>query len=254
MIGEIRLGFHVDGIGFYRGCSELIYKVDSSSNLRVFKEGEIIEMDESLFKIESIELAFIPYPGRKNFERQKPIKLIYVSKASVLTGDAKIRNAVKLKDLEPMKDLDIKEEDIKVDKGYNKEEFKEEFAHVIRPEKPKKKLKRRTRTDETPIRKEAPTRKAKAKTEKKAASKSEVTKKSQETEMERKKRTTKRAKGIKKVPAEPIKKATKARTKVKAKSKAEDSPTASKKLSRRKRCPGCKGLFKSLGRHKCKMK
>jgi len=251
MIGEIRLGFHVDGIGWYRDCSELIYKIDSNSNLKCFKEGEIIEMDESLFKIESIELAFIPYPGRKNFERQKPIKLVYVSKASVLTGDTKIRNAVKLEDIEPAKELNIKEENIKVDKGYDKKEFNEEFSHVVKPEKPKKKSKRRTKKDEAPTRK---TSTKKAKTEKKAASEPEVSKKFQKTKVERKKRTTGRAKSVKIVPAEPIKKATKAMAKVNAKSKAEDSPSVSKKHSRRKRCPGCKGLFKSLGRHKCKTK
>ena len=249
MLGEIRLGFHVDGIGFYRSCSELMYKVDSSSNLRVFKEGEIIEMDESLFKIESIELAFIPYPGRKNFERQKPIKLIYVSKASILTGDAKIRNAVKLKDLEPMKDLDIKEEDIKVDKGYNKEEFKEEFSHVVKPERAKPKRKGRTKKDEASIGKGVP-----KKAKEKESSKPEVAKKSKTVKVERKKRSTRGNKNAKIVPAEPVKKTIKAKAKVKAKSTPEDSPSGSKKRSRRQRCPGCKGLFKSLGRHKCKTK
>lgn len=249
MLGEIRLGFHVDGIGFYRDCSELMYTIDSSSNLKVFKEGEIIEMDESLFKIESVELAFVPYPGRRNFERQKPIKLVYVSKASVLTGDTKIRNAVKLKDLEPLKESSIKEEDIKVDKGYNKEEFKEEFSHIIKPE-PKRKG--RTKKNETPTRKETSTRKTKAK--KKVESKPEVSKKPEKSKMEGKKRTTRGNKSVKIVPAEPIKKKTKAKVKVKAKSKAEDTVVAPKKHSRRKRCPSCSELFKSLGRHKCKTK
>jgi len=252
VIGEIRLGFHVDGIGFYRACSELMYTIDSSSNLKVFKEGEIIEIDEALFKIEAIELGFIPYPGKKNFDRQKPIKLVYVSKASALTGEAKIRNAVKLKDLEPLKELNVKEKDIKVDKGYNKKEFKEEFSHVIKPEKAKKKTKRRTRTDETPTRK---TSTRKAKTKKKVESKPEVSKESPEIKMEGKKRTTRRTKSVKIVPSEPTKKKTKTKAKVKAKSKAEDSPSGSKKtIKRRQRCPSCKELFKSLGRHKCKTK
>ena len=170
MLGEIRLGFHVDGIGWYRDCSELMYKIDSNSNLKVFKEGEIVEIDETLFKIESIELAFIPYPGKKNFDRQKPIKLVYVSKASVLTGDAKIRNAVKLEDLEPTKELKVKEEDIKVDKGYNKEEFKEEFSHVVKLEKPKRG--RAKKDAASPKRKQT----RKAKTEKKEPSKPKATK------------------------------------------------------------------------------
>lgn len=248
MIGEIRLGFHVDGIGFYRDCSELMYTIDSSSNLRVFKEGEIIEMDESLFKIESIELAFIPYPGRKNFERQKPIKLVYVSKASVLTGDAKIRSAVKLEDLEPVKELRVKEEDIKVDKGYNKEEFKEEFSHVIKPEKPKR---GRAKKDAAPP-KRKPTRKAK--TEKKEPSKPKATKEPKAIKLEGQTRSSRGNKDSKITPKKDIKKPTKAKAKVKAKSASEDSPSDSKKHSRRKRCPGCQGLFKSLGRHKCKTK
>lgn len=243
MLGEIRLGFHVDGIGFYRDCSELMYTIDSSSNLKVFKEGEIIEMDEALFKIEAVELGFVPYPGRKNFERQKPIKLVYVSKASVLTGDAKIRNAVKLKDLEPMKELTVKEENIKVDKGYDKEEFKEEFAHVVKPEKLKK---RRTKKNETPAKK--------AKAEKKVESKPEVSKEPKATKLEGKTRSNKRNKDSKIVPAKPIKKKTKAKAKTKTKSKPEDSPSGSKKTSRRSRCPSCEGLFKNLGRHKCKTK
>lgn len=246
MVGEIRLGFHVDGIGFYRDCSELMYKIDSSSNLKVFKEGEIIEMDEALFKIEAVELGFVPYPGRKNFERQKPIKLVYVSKASALTGETKIRNAVKLEDIEPTKDLNVKEEDIKVDKGYNKEEFKEEFSHVIKPEQ---KRKGRTKKNETPIRKRV-SKKAKKKDE----SKPEVTKKPKAIKVEGKKRSTGGDKSIKIVPSEPVKKKTKAKAKVKAKSKTEDTVAAPKKHSRRKRCPGCQGLFKSLGRHKCKTK
>lgn len=247
MLGEIRLGFHVDGIGWYKDCSELIYKIDSNSNLKVFKEGEIVEIDESLFKIESIELAFIPYPGRKNFERQKPIKLVYVSKASALTGETKIRNAVKLKDLEPLKDLNVKEENIKVDKGYNKEEFKEEFSHVVKPEKPKR---GRAKKDAAPKRKPA----RKAKTEKKEPSKPKATKEPKTTKLEGQTRSPRGNKDSKIVPVEPIKKKTKARAKAKAKSTPEDSPSGSKKQSRRKRCPGCKGLFKSLGRHKCKTK
>ena len=248
MLGEIRLGFHVDGIGYYRDCSELMYKIDSNSNLKCFKEGEMIEIDEELFKIESVELGFVPYPGRKNFERQKPIKLVYVSKASALTGETKIRRAIKLEDLEPVAELDIEEKSVKVDKGYTKAEFKEEFSHVIKPEKPKRTKRKRS---------------APKKSEIKGQSK-EVVHLDEASFIEKPKRTRRKKSDVPEKPKKQKKEAkrvepkevkeTRKKTKRKAKATKETEPVKpeSKKPKRRARCKSCGNLFKSLARHKCK--
>lgn len=250
MLGEIRLGFFVDGIGFYRECSELIYKIDSNSNLKVFKEGEIVEIDEELFKIESIELAFIPYPGKKNFERQKPIKLVYVSKASALIGETKIRSAIKLEDLEPIAELDIKEKDIKTDKGYTKTEFKEEFSHVIKPEKPKRTKRKRSSPKKSEIRGQA-----KEVVYLDEASFMEKPKRTRRKKSDVSERPKKQKKETKRAKPEEVKKTRKkAPRKAKATEKAEPIKSDTKKPKRRARCKSCGNLFKSLARHKCKEK
>ena len=269
MLGEVRLGFFVDGIGFYRDCSELIYKIDSNSNLKCFKEGEIIEIDESLLKIESVELAFIPYPGKKNFERQKPIKIVYVSKASALTGEVKIRDAIKLKDLDPIVELDIKEKNIKVDKGYTKAEFKEEFNHTIKPEKPKRTKRRKSTPKKSEIRGQAKemvyldeasfivkpkrTRRKKSDVSERPEKQKKETKRA---EPEKVKKTRKKAKHkAKATKSRTVKNAAKAGTvapkKIKKIIKELDKPET-KKHKRRARCKTCGNLFKNLARHKCK--
>lgn len=248
MLGEVRLGFFVDGIGYYRDCSELMYKIDSNSNLKCFKEGEIIEIDESLLKIESVELAFIPYPGKKNFERQKPIKIVYVSKASVLTGDTKIRRAVKLEDLEPVAELDIKEKDIKTDKGYTKAEFKEEFSHVIKPEKPKRTKRKKPTPKKPEIRGQA-----KEAVYLDEASFVEKPKRTRRKKSDVSERPKKQKKETKRAKQEEVKKTRKkAKCKAKATKEAEPVKPDTKKHKRRARCKSCGNLFKSLARHKCK--
>lgn len=247
MLGEIRLGFFVDGIGYYRDCSELIYKIDSNSNLKCFKEGEMIEIDEALFKIESIELAFIPYPGRKNFERQKPIKLVYVSKASTLTGETKIRRAIKLEDLEPIAELDINEKSVKVDKGYTKSEFKEEFSHVVKPEKPKRTKRKKSSPKKSEIRGIA-----KEAVYLDDASFMEKPKRTRRKKSDVPEKPKKQKKETKRVEPKEVKK-TRKKAEHKAKATKVKEPEK-KKHSRRVRCKSCGNLFKSLARHKCKEK
>lgn len=214
MLGEVRLGFFVDGIGYYKDCSELIYTIDSSSKVKHIIKGTIFEIDEDLYKVQSVELGFRPYPGKPNFEREKPIKIFYVSKAKVeLMGDKAKKAAVNPKKLEESKIRGISEKAVYLDEAsYGPEDFKEEFPHLV--EKPK-----RTRRKKSDVKAEP----KKQKKETKRAEPKEV--------KETRKKTKRKAKATKKT--EPVK------------------PEA-KKHKRRARCKSCGNLFKSLARHKCK--
>lgn len=232
MLGEIRLGFFADGLGYYKDCSELLYKIDSQSDLKVFKEGELLEIDEDLFKIESIELGFMPYPGKRNFYRQKPIKLVYVSKASPLVGTKKIDRAVNVSKVKSVEEIVVDEKKIKSDPNYTKEDFKSDFPHVIKEEKPKRKV---IKNKTAPLTEGSMRSNVKAKGPK-------VKPKSPPPPI-KKSRTVKNAPKTGKVKPQEIKKA------VKKVSLKKEEPN---KRTRRSRCKQCKKLFKSLGRHKCK--
>ena len=218
MLGEIRLGFFVDGIGYYKDCSKLIYKIDSDSKIKHLVEGSILDIDEELYKVQSVELSFIPSPGRKHFHREKPIKTFYVSKAKVeLMGKATKKSAIKPKKLEPVAQAAAQDEQkvaVKNNKSYNEDDFKSEFPHLV--EKPKRTRKVKSKNENTTKQEKKSTRNKQVKT----------TKKTKEPKKSIKAKTTKKPKKV--------------------------ETQGDKRAKRRSRCKSCEGLFKSLGRHKCK--
>lgn len=225
MLGEIRLGFFVEGIGYYKDCSKLIYRVDSSSDLSGFKEGRIIEVDSDLYKVQSVELGFIPYPGRKGCEREKPIKIVYVSRAKVeLLSDKKKDAALDVREAPELRGISA-ESMIIDDRNYGPADFEGDFPERV--EKPKKR-KRTRRIKPVPSKEPEPPTPKKVKPKAKRS------------------RTVKSAPKAGKVTPKVAKEAVK---KVKAKKAV---PQKVKESTRRKRCPKCKSLFKNLGRHKCK--
>lgn len=217
MLGEIRLGFFVDGIGYYKDCSELLYPIDSSSDLKVFKEGTVIEVDEQLFKIQAVELAFIDYPGRRDTEvkRKKPIKMVYVSKAKVeMMGEKTKSGALKVRNLKQVKPLNGSGKSVIMDKGYTKDNFKEDFPNLVKPEKKTKKPKK-------------------------------------ETVKKTRSRTIKKPFKAGKIKPKTIAKAVKM-VKERAEKKSKSAPEKQSKATRRKRCKTCDKLFKNIMRHVCK--
>lgn len=256
MIGEIRLGFFVEGIGYHKDCSKLIHKIDSSSKLKHIVEGTILEVDEDLYKVQSVELGFIPSPGRSGFHREKPIKVIYVSKAHTeLMGAKSKAAAIATKKLAPAEVRgELKESTIADDKSYGEPEFTEEFPHLI--EKPK-----RTRRKKAEAKKEKkevgikPRKIKKIKEKTRPKIKDRI--RGQNTvgvildeaafiSEGKIKKGGVNLKPTRKRPSPP-----KGQAPVPKKKAAPDKP---EKKTRRKRCKGCGGLFKSIGRHKCKTK
>lgn len=231
MLGEIRLGFFADGLGYHRDCSRLLYKVDSSSDLSAFKEGRIIEVDADLYKIQAVELGFIPYPGRRGCEREKPIKLIYVSRAKVeLLSDKRKKAAINVKEVPELKGI-ADNAVIIDDKEYSPANFEADFPELVEKPKKKRKSKLRGQTKHVVMLDQASFIKEDKIKPKAKLKRTRVVKKA-----------PKSGTVTPKVAKEAVKKIKKTKTK---KEKVE-------KCSRRKRCPKCTKLFKSLGRHKCK--
>jgi len=235
MLGEVRLGFFVDGIGYYKDCSELIFKIDSSSKVRHIVEGTILDVDDDLYKVQSVELGFIPCPGRPNFEREKPIKIFYVSKAHTeVMGEKSKKAAVDMKKLEKSKIRgELKHTVMLDDATYCKEQFKEDFPHLV--EKPKRTRRKKSDVKAEPKKQKKETKRAEPKEVKKTRKKAE-----------HKAKTTK-SRTVK----SPAKTGTVAPKKIKKIIKELAKPEA-KKRKRRTKCKTCGNLFKSLARHKCK--
>lgn len=256
MTGEIRLGFFVDGVGFHKDCSELLYRIDSSSDLKAFIEGAIIEIDEDLYKIQSVELGFIPYPGKKNFHREKPIKIVYVSKAVVqFMADKTKDSAIKVDKLKPAAIRGIAKEAVIIDdKTYMPDDFKKDFPHLV--QKPN----RRTKKDEPSAKQKETKRDTKQKKARK--SKKEEPKKPDVKNKDKKVRanTPRRKPALTEGSVRGAIKTPTRKTKPNAPppsptpKKEKDSGKTKAKRTRRKRCSKCSKLLKDLGRHKCKAK
>ena len=243
MLGEIRLGFFVDGIGWWKDCSELLYTLDSSTDSRYFKEGQTIEIDHAFFKVRAIELQYIALPWEGKGEkpnRDKPIKIIYVSKAKIgMMGEKRKKEIVAINSIPKIEDLpefDISE--LVDDTEYTQEKFKDDFAYLESEEAKKKKKK------EAKILAKADLLKLKnlKKKKKLAAPKEEKPTKN----LRRKVRTTDVMDMFGGNDTE----------------KPENAPESTKKgvsdpspkNTRKKRCKGCDKLFNDLSKHKCKGK
>ena len=248
MIGEIRLGFFVDGIGYYKDCSELLYTIDSSSDSRYFKEGMVIEIDNAFFKVQAIELQYIDLPWEGKGEkpnRQKPVKMVYVNKAKVSMMGDKSKKAIvainKIPELKPLPDFDISE--IVDDTEYTVEEFKEDFPHLDKPVKKKRKTKAEKKLEKRFAKKDIDDLKALKKKKTKAISEPKKDEPPVRN-MRRRIRTTDVMDMMGGNDAGKPKKA--AKTVKKEKSK----PVVKK--TRKRRCKGCDKLFKNIDTHKCK--
>ena len=242
MVGYIKLGFFVNGIGWHKETSELLYTIDSSTDSRYFKEGQILEIDHAFFKIQSIELQFIDLPWEGHSEkpnRQKPIRNIYVSKAKIgMMGDRRKKEIVAMNTIPKMEDLpefDISE--LVDDTEYTQKDFKDDFGYLESEETKKKKKKEEKKLAKADL----AILKSLKKRKKMAAPKKEE---KPAKNMRRKVRTTDVMDMFGGNESE----------------KTEDAPESTKKAkdksvpknTRKKRCRGCGELFKDLSKHKCK--
>lgn len=241
MLGEIRLKYFLDGIGNYRDCSDLLYTIDSSTDTRYFKEGQVIEIDHAFFKVRAIELSYIPLPWEGKGEkpnRDKPIKIIYVTPCKVvMMGEKRKKEIVAINKIPKLKDLpefDISQ--IVDDTEYSQEDFKDDYAYLESEEAKKKKKK------EAKIIAKADLAILKSlKKRKKVAPKEEE---KPVKNLRRKIRTTNVMDMFGGNDVEKPKDAPE------SKKKAKDKPVP--KNTRKKRCKGCEKLFKDLSKHKCK--
>ena len=243
MVGFIKLGFFVNGIGWHKETSELLYTIDSSTDTRYFKEGQILEIDYVYFKVQSIELQFIDLPWEGHSEkpnRQKPIRIIYVSKAKIsIMGDKRKKEIVAVNTIPKLKELpefDISQ--IVDDTDYTPENFKEDFGYLESEEAKKKKKKEEKKLAKADL--------AILKSLKKRKKKKAVPKEDEKPakNLRRRSRTTNvmdmfGEDGIEKPENAP-----------ESKKKAMDKPVP--KNTRKKRCEDCDKLFKNLSKHKCK--
>jgi hypothetical protein len=244
MQGEIRLGFFVDGIGWWKDCSELIYTLDSSTDSRYFKEGQVIEVDHAFFKVRAIEIQYIPLPWEGKGEkpnRDKPIKIIYVSKAKIgMMGDKRRKEIVAINTIPKLKDLpefDISQ--IVDDTEYSQEDFKDDFGYLESEEakkKKKKEAKKLAKADLAMLRS--------LKKRKKIA-----TPKKEEKPAKNLRRKTRTTNVLDMFGGNGDEKSKDAPQSTK---KAKDKPVP--KNTRNKRCKDCGELFKNLDKHKCKGK
>jgi hypothetical protein len=243
MLGEIRLKYFLDGIGNYRDCSDLLYTIDSSTDTRYFKEGQVIEIDHAFFKVRAIELAYIPLPWEGKGEkpnRDKPIKIIYVTSCKVvMMGDKRKKEIVAINTIPKLKDLpefDISE--IVDDTDYTQEDFKDDFAYLESEEAKKKKKKEAKIIAKADL--------AKLKSLKKRKKLSTPKEEKPVKNLRRKIRTTDVMDmfgGNDTEKPENAPESTK---------KAKDKPVS--KNTRKKRCKGCGDLFNDLDKHICKGK
>lgn len=146
MLGEIRLGFFLDGVGWYKDCSELLYTIDSSTDSRYFKEGQILEIDQAFFKVQAVELRYVAMPWKGKGEkpnRDKPIKMVYVTKAKVgMMSDASKKKIVAVNTIPKLKELpEFDIAGIVDDTEYTQDNFKEDFPHLDKPVKKTRKKK-----------------------------------------------------------------------------------------------------------------
>ena len=244
MLGEIRLGFFVDGIGWWKDCSELLYTIDSATDSRYFKEGQVLEIDNAFFKVRAIELHYIPLPWEGKGEkpnRDKPIKIVYVSKAKIgMMGDRRKKEIVainKIPKLEDLPEYDISQ--IVDDTEYKVEDFKDDFGYLESEEAKKKKKKEAKKMAKADL---AILKSLKQKKRKKAPKEEEKPAKN----LRRKTRTTNVLDMFGENDTE----------------KTKDAPVSTKKAkdktvpknTRKKRCKGCDELFDDLSNHKCKSK
>lgn len=241
MQGNLLLGFFVDGIGWWKDSSTLLYTIDSATDSRYFKEGQILEIDHAFFKVRAIELSFIDLPWEGKGEkpnRQKPIKNVYLSKAKIsIMGDKRKREIVAVNTIPKLKELpefDISQ--IVDDTDYTPENFKEDFGYLESEETKKKKKKEEKKLAKADL---AILKSLKRK-KKKAVPKEEKPVKN----LRRRSRTTNvmdMFDGNTDEKAEVVPESTK---------KGIDKQSV--KQVRKKRCKGCGELFKNLSKHKCK--
>ena len=243
MLGEIRLGFFVDGIGWWKDCSELLYTLDSATDSRYFKEGQVIEVDHAFFRVRAIELQYIPLPWEGKGEkpnRDKPIKIIYVSKAKIgMMGDKRKKEIVAINNIPKIEDLpefDISE--LVDDTEYTQENFKDDYGYLESEESKKKKKKEEKKLAKADL--------AKLKSLKKRKTLSTPKEEKPTKNLRRKARTTN---VLDMFDETDVKKPENAPQSTK---KAKDKPVP--KNTRKKRCKGCGELFKNLDKHKCKGK
>lgn len=227
MIGEIRLSYFLDGVGFYKDCSDLLYAIDSGTDTRYFKEGQILEIDQAFFKVQSVELIFIDLPWKGKGEkpnRSKPIKIIYVAKTSVsLLGEKSKKKIIAVNKVPSLKELpEFDTSQFVVDEEYSNDKFLEDFPHLVKPVK-----------------------KTRQKKEKKRLEKNDI-----------KKLKSLKQKKVKKVPEKKVEKPVINNRRRAASSMLDlfDGNSAKKpiKAKRKKRCERCNGLFKDINKHKCK--
>ena len=244
MLGEIRLKYFLDGIGNYRDCSDLLYTIDSSTDTRYFKEGQVIEIDHAFFKVRAIELSYIPLPWEGKGEkpnRDKPIKIIYVTPCKVvMMGEKRKKEIVAVNKLPKLKDLpefDISQ--IVDDTEYKVEDFKDDYAYLESEEAKKKKKKEAKILAKADL--------AMLKNLKKRKKKATPEKEEKPTKnLRRKVRTTNVMDMFGGNDGE------KPENAPESTKKAKDKQTPTK--TRKKRCKGCGELFKNLDKHKCKRK
>ena len=243
MLGEIRLGFFVDGIGWWKDCSELLYTIDSATDSRYFKEGQILEIDNVFFRVRAIELQYVPLPWEGKGEkpnRDKPIKIVYVNKAKIgMMGEKRKKEIVAVNTIPKLEDLpeyDISQ--IVDDTDYKVEDFKDDFGYLESEESKKKKKKEEKKLAKADL--------AKLKSLKKRKVKSTPKEEKPAKNLRRKARTTNVLDMFGETGTEKTKDAPQS-TK-----KAKDKPVAKK--TRKKRCKGCEKLFNDLSKHKCKAK
>ena len=244
MQGELRLGFFVDGIGWWKDCSELLYTIDSSTDSRYFKEGQVLEIDHSFFKVQAIELQFtdLPWEGKgEKPNRSKPIKIVYLSKAKIgLMGDKRKKEIVAINSIPKIEDLpefDISE--IVDDTDYTQENFKDDFGYLESEESKKKKKKEEKKLAKADL--------AKLKNLKKRKKLSAPKKEENPAKnLRRKARTTNVLDMFDETDVKKPENAPQSTKKVK------DKPVP--KNTRKKRCKGCDKLFNDLSKHKCKGK
>lgn len=246
MQGELRLGFFVDGIGWWKDCSELLYTIDSSTDTRYFKEGQVLEIDHSFFKVRAIEIQFtdLPWEGKgEKPNRSKPIKIVYLSKAKIgMMGDKRKKEIVAINSIPKIKDLpefDISE--LVDDTEYTVENFKDDFGYLESEEakKKKKKEEKKLAKADLAILKGLKQRKKKA-----------ILKDKEEDKPAKNLRRKARTTNVLDMFDETVVK------------KPENAPQSTKKVgsgpspkkTRKKRCNGCGELFDDLSKHKCKGK
>ncbi len=243
VVGYIKLGFFVNGIGWHKETSELLYTIDSSTDSRYFKEGQVLEIDYAFFKIQSIELQFIDLPWEGHGEkpdRQKPIRIIYCTKAKIgMMGAKSKKEIVAINSIPKIKDLpefDISQ--IVDDTEYKLEDFKEDFGYLESEESKKKKKK-----EEKKLAKADLVRLKNLKKRKKLATPEE------EKPVKNLRRKTRTTNVLDMFGGNDDEKPENALQSTK---KAKDKPVP--KNTRKKRCKGCDKLFNDLSKHKCKGK